>query len=67
MDGRREFAIYLTIVTFADSYLASWNKHVLSVNTIRELVIFSSVSYLYMCTGIYTLQHVLAVALASLP
>ena len=42
-------------------------KHVLSVNAIRELVIFSSVSYLYMCTGLYTLRHVLAVALASLP
>ena len=29
-------------------------KHVLAVNTIRELVCISYCSYLYMCTGIYT-------------
>ena len=66
----RHSCSFLT-VTFAISYLVanieSWNKACTLGKYYSRTVVFSSVSYLYMCTVIYTLRHVLAVALASLP
>ena len=61
----------LIIVTFADSYLMAniefRNKACTLGKYYSYIGVYLTCSYLYMCTGIYTLRHVLAVALASLP
>ena len=61
----------LRSVTFADSYLTVniefWKKACTLGKYYSYTGMYLACSHLYMCTGIYTLCHVLAVALANLP